>query len=213
MELLDIHTHQIPQDASKAIWSCNFGDTPVSVAVKFYSVGIHPWYLTEENLEEQWAWLLSTVRSDNRVVAVGEAGLDRAIDVSFDLQVEAFSRVAGLADSVKKPLIIHAVRTANEIIALKRKLNPGNPWIIHGFRGKKELALQYLREGIYLSFGEKFNEDALKAVPIDRLFFETDESKADIRLLYERASQLLNMPVDALVSRVQQTIGATFGLR
>lgn len=51
-------------------------------------------------------------------------------------------------------------------------MKPSNPWIIHGFRGKKELALQYIREGIYVSLGEKYQEEVLWGIPLEYLFWK-----------------------------------------
>lgn len=111
---------------------------------------------------------------------------------------------------MKYPLVIHAVRSANEIICLRKKMKPSNPWIIHGVRGKKELALQYIREGIYVSLGEKYQEEVLWGIPLEYLFLETDESMIDIHCLYERAALLLEIPLCKLMQQVRQNINNVF---
>ncbi len=73
------------------------------------------------------------------VIALGEAGLDKRCDTPFDLQVEAFQAIALLASRHRLPLLIHAVKSSEKLIALKKRMKPENAWIIHGFRGKKEL--------------------------------------------------------------------------
>lgn len=78
------------------------------------------------------------------------------------------------------------------------------------FPREKELALQYIREGIYLSLGEKYQEEALRQIPSEYLFLETDESLIDIHSLYERAALLLEMPVCKLMQQVQQNINNVF---
>lgn len=208
MEILDIHTHHSLSDVSLAIRSCLPG-TFSPQAGGYYSVGIHPWYLTAENLERQWDDLQAAAQSP-QVLAIGEAGLDKLADVPFSLQLTAFEQQVKLAGRLELPLVIHAVRASNEIIQLKQQYRPRNSWIIHGFRGKEEQALQYLRQGISLSFGEKYNEAALRAVPLDRLFIETDESEVDIHLLYKRAASVRGMAVDELVERVRQNINNVF---
>lgn len=208
MNLLDIHTHRQSLQPLQAIHNC-FPEAFSPREGTSYSVGLHPWHLSRERLESQWECLQAAVRHP-QVLAIGEAGLDRLAETPFPLQQEAFERQIALAEQVRLPLIIHAVRTAAEVIALKKKHQPRNAWIIHGFRGKREQALQYIRQGIHLSFGEHYQEEALRSVPLDRLFLETDESVVDIRLLYERAAKVLRMPAEELIGQVQRNINSVF---
>lgn len=201
----DMISCRVPKSMSSSIAS---PEQPVSSPL-YLSVGIHPWYLTEENFSVQWDALLAALH-DKRVVAIGEAGLDKHAAVSFDWQCAVFRKVIALADEQNLPLIIHAVKASNEIVCLKKELNPRNPWIIHGFRGKKELAQTYLRQGIYLSFGEKYQEEALRATPLERLLLETDESPVDIRLLYDRAAKILEIPEADLRKKVAENINKLF---
>lgn len=208
MEVFDIHTHHVPPVPSQAIRNC-FPETFSPHAGSFCSVGLHPWYLEKETLERQWEKLLDAIRHP-QVVAIGEAGLDRLTAAPLDLQVEAFERQIKLCEEQGYPLVIHAVRTMDEMLRLKKEYHPQAPWIIHGFRGKKEQALQYLRHGFYLSFGEKFQEEALCATPLDRMFFETDESRLDIEQIYDRAAAVLSLSPEELTGQVQQNVHAVF---
>lgn len=208
MDILDIHTHHQPVKPSQAIQNC-FPENFSPQAGGYYSVGLHPWYLRPEHLESQWEQLLKAVRHP-QVLAIGEAGLDKLSDTPFALQHEIFEKQILLAESLNLPLVIHAVRAMDEVIALKRKHKPRNAWIIHGFRGKQEQALQYIRQGICLSFGERYQEGALCAVPADKLFLETDESTVDIHQLYDRAAHVLGKPVEALTGQVQCNINSVF---
>lgn len=112
----------------------------VSVAfrqAKFLSVSLHPWYLSAENLQAQINWMEHCLSSDPRVVAVGEAGLDKLCDTPLPLQQEAFQAAIELSEKYRFPLLIHAVKATAELLALQKKYRPTQPWIIHGFRGKK----------------------------------------------------------------------------
>nr|WP_320057077.1 TatD family hydrolase [uncultured Bacteroides sp.] len=208
MQLLDIHTHHLPLHPEQAIFSYS-PEMLVAQLPTYCSVGIHPWYLTPDNLWEKWDWLLLAVHHPN-VLAIGEAGLDKAVDVPFALQLDVFERQIELSEVMELPLIIHCVRAANEIVELKKRIQPHMPWIIHGFRGKKEQALQYIRHGIFLSFGERYQEEALRAVPIDRLFLETDESTIEISLLYEQAATIRSLSVESFTMHIQQNINEVF---
>lgn len=208
MQILDIHTHRLPSEPSEAIQSC-LPEAFAPCEGAFYSVGIHPWHLSAEKVESQWESLLSAVRHP-QVVAIGEAGLDKLTDTPLSLQQSVFEREIELAESLHLPLVIHAVRATDELIALRKKHQPRHAWVIHGFRGKREQALQYVRQGFHLSLGEHYQEEALRAVPLDKLFLETDESAVDIHVLYERAAAVLGMSVAELVRQVQCNISSVF---
>ena len=122
MKYFDIHTHQRPQQATEAVFSCFKEDYPLSEEIVRYSVGIHPWHLTESNADEHWQWLVE-VANRPQVVAIGECGLDKLKGPSLALQMDVFKRCALLAEERSLPLIIHAVKCSNELIHLKKELH------------------------------------------------------------------------------------------
>lgn len=97
--LLDVHTHRLPDDASTALLSCSLRNVPLPKEAQFLSVGIHPWYITREDYGSQVEWV-ERMLDDRRVIALGEAGLDKRCATPFDLQLEAFRYVAQLATNV-----------------------------------------------------------------------------------------------------------------
>lgn len=141
-----------------------------------YSVGIHPWHAAEAT-EDDWSRVEDAAVRDE-VVMLGESGLDALCDTPREVQELTFRRMIAISERVRKPLVIHAVKTFQEIIALHRELSPSQPWIIHGFRGKPQLAAQLVREGFYISLGPRYNEEALAVIPYDRLLCESDEAPA-----------------------------------
>ncbi len=145
----DAHTHHLPQPQTTAIVSCRMNEKTTSsyLQAPFISVSLHPWYLTEENIQSQIDWLVQTIQSDSRVVALGEAGLDKVCETPFDLQIQAFRKAIELSETYHLPLVIHSVKVTAELFALHKEYHPAQAWIIHGFRGKKELATDLLRHG------------------------------------------------------------------
>lgn len=217
---VDIHTHHLPQEAGTAIVNC-YPEAFVPRAGGWYSVGIHPWRINEclrmslqdsVSVVRQEAERLLTKELANhpQVLAIGEAGLDKLADAPLSVQVEIFEYQARLAEEVGKPLVIHLVKAVDELLRLKQAVRPSVPWIIHGFRGKAVLAEEYLRHGFYLSFGEKYQEEALRRVPVHRLFVETDESMVPVDALYERAAGVRGVPVKEFRDAVQGNIGKVF---
>ena len=209
----DIHTHRLPDCAGQAIVSCEADDFH-PLGGQFYSVGLHPWHLTADFVADgSQARRLAEVCRHPQVVAVGEAGLDKLKSpVSLEQQMETFRFQAVLAEEVDKPLVIHQVKAVDELLQMRRKIHPHQPWIIHGFRGNSHMAAQLLHHGFYLSFGEWYSEEALRVVPLHRLFLETDESALPVQSLYMRAAVVRQMLVDDLCRAVQENVERVFRL-
>lgn len=207
--LLDIHTHHLSEDPSNAVLNCEIKNQPIPNNAFYISVSIHPWQLTYDNSQLQLEWLLTTL-TDKRVIAIGEVGLDKLCTTPFDLQNNIFCNIIDIASQYNLPLIIHAVKTTNELIMLKKQIQPKNAWIIHGFRGKKELAKSLIEQGFYLSFGERYNPQSLQSTPVDRLLFETDESTININYLYEQAAILRGVTINQLKRTTQETMNKIF---
>ena len=73
--------------------------------------------------------------------------------------------------------------------------------------GKKDLALQLIRRGMYLSFWFDFvvrpeSSDLLKVLPPERIFLETDGAPVDIRDIYTKVAADLGMSVDKLKEQI-----------
>ncbi len=138
---------------------------------RFYSVGVHPW----DTLEPFDLEAISACAESQQVLAIGECGLDALRGAPLQRQEEIFRWHVRLSERLGKPLIIHAVRTLQRIIELRKELKPAQRWIVHGFRGKPQLAEALIRSGIDISIGTKHNPEALSVIPADRLHHETDE--------------------------------------
>jgi TatD DNase family protein len=164
----------------------------------FYSLGFHPWHADECSTERMTD--LTRWANDRRLVALGECGLDKNSRVPFGVQLHVFEQQIALSENIGKPLIIHCVGRFNELFELKSGLNPRQRWIIHGFRGKPELAGQALKAGCSLSFGEYFNPESVRVTPIDRLFVETDESLLPVSEIYRAMSVSKNCRAEALTA-------------
>lgn len=175
----DIHHHcSNPDDNDDCSRIVNLNHYDNIPSRGYYSIGIHPW-LTENMSKDDIDKAIEAMASkaaDERIVAIGECGIDLLRGGKADLQEYAFRRQIELSELLKMPLIIHMVKSADSIIRIKKELNPAQPWIIHGFRGKPQLAIQLTGQGISLSFGKKYNEQSLLVTPDDMKYFETDES-------------------------------------
>lgn len=190
---VDIHTHSAVKTDNPAIRNLTFTEAEnlFSSDMKgLFSVGFHPWHADEFSSELMGK--LTQWMTDSRFVALGECGIDKNSKAQFDVQFNVFEQQVILSEMVNKPLIIHCVGGFNELFELKKKLHPRLPWIIHGFRGKPELAVQILKAGCSISFGEHFNAESVHLTPTDRLFVETDESQLPITGIYRSIALIHN---------------------
>ena len=209
--LKDIHTHHLSCRPEKDLLSVCFQDADSAEFKQavHLAAGIHPWYVTDDDFQTQTEWVKDIVH-DSRVLAIGEGGLDKCCTTPFELQEKAFRFQIELAEVHRLPLIIHCVRCGAELIRLKKEYCPQSPWIIHGFRGKPQQATEYLRHGFYLSFSERYSEEALRITPVDRFFIETDESKVPVDEFYQRAARIREIPLSVLEDSVFENINRLF---
>lgn len=198
MKLFDIHTHNFEESNPLSIFNCG-----EYIAGKMISIGIHPWHISND-----WKEKLGTIKAQAlkaNVYAIGECGIDRInSSTGIEEQLEVLKAHAQLSEETKKPLIIHCVKGFNEIMALHKAMKPQQAWIIHGFRGKPQLAEQLTSNGLYISFGEKFNIDSLKATAIEHIFIESDESNIGIGEIYKQIATIKGITIEELASATIQ---------
>jgi Mg-dependent DNase len=173
------------------------------------SVGIHPWDVSEVSLD--LVSELNRIFEDPRVVMMGEIGLDKVSSASFELQAKVLEAQISIAERIRKPILLHVVHAMTEILEIKNRHPLVPTWIIHGFRGSREAAIQYLNKGFYLSFGFKFNPESLLACPMNRLFVETDERENSLQVIYEQIAQVLQCSVETLAEQIGQNFCDVFG--
>jgi TatD DNase family protein len=183
----------------------------------YFSSGIHPWVLdiTDFQIEEALVLLEERLKSPN-VLALGEAGLDKMHKETFEQQIELFERQIELSEALQKPMILHDVRSHNEIIALRKKRKAQQPWIVHGFSGTEQDIKQLIGQGICLSVGESLLHPerkiykSFKFIDLDYLFLETDMAEIGIEAVYEAAARLLEMDLLVLQTRIFSNFAQLF---
>lgn len=199
---INIHTHIVPNPNEESLTIYNL-QTPSQQYEGTFSAGIHPWYIP--NRPSETIETLKALTQKNNMVAIGECGLDKLCQTPFELQKEIFKAQIVVSEESKKPLIIHCVKSYNEIVEIKKETKPTQTWIIHGFRGKPEIATMLLKAGIILSIGEKFNTETLKSMPIDKILIESDESTTPIEEIYKKIATTLNISECELIKAVEKT--------
>jgi TatD DNase family protein len=138
-------------------------------------LGLHPHDAADDGGLEALAGLLS----DDRVVAVGETGLDFYRDYApRDAQQRAFEAQLDLAAGAAKPVVVHS-RAADEETARTLARFDGHV-VLHCFSSPRLLPAA-LERGYYVSFAGNATYPnatelrlAATQVPVDRILAETD---------------------------------------
>ena len=146
----------------------------------FASVGVHP---NEREGRDPTADELVELAKDQRVVAIGETGLDYyRSQGDMGWQQERFRQHIRASKRSGKPLIIHTRDAADDTLRIMREENAAEAGgVMHCFTERWEVAHAALDLGFYISFSGILtfrNAEALrevaKRVPEDRLLIETD---------------------------------------
>ncbi|WP_298774896.1 TatD family hydrolase [uncultured Shewanella sp.] len=161
----------------------------------FFALGLHPWYLTFENSVsdlEALEQLLDRNKLNNRLVALGECGLDKRCQTDWQLQLRVFHQQIALAKDYDLPLMLHSVKSDGEMLSILKSVKHQNTGVIHGFSGAPEVAKAYFALGYKLGIGPLLlNSNAKKLrktvheLPLNAFVIETDLSQeASIKLPY-----------------------------
>ncbi len=181
--LIDIHTHDLTASAPSII---SVEPGAEFIPGKRYSVGIHPYTLGSGGAPDTERLWTDAARPE--VVAIGETGIDRLKGGLIERQLDILRVHIDISEQLGKPLIMHVVKGFTEVVALRIEMKPRQRWIVHGFRGKPELARELLRHGFDLSLGERFNSRTAAMIPADRLWVETDTSPLSIAEIAARVA-------------------------
>jgi TatD DNase family protein len=200
---IDAHTHQPGEEDVISVVNLFPADTNKIVPGKYYSIGIHPWYIPEKEPGKILKVVDEMARKEE-VVAIGECGLDKLADAPMELQQYVFEKQVEIAEKYSKPIIIHCVRSFNELVQIKMHSGSEVEWIVHGFNSNVHIADMLIRHEMYFSFGNallhpKSSASAVLPQLEDELYLlETDDGKSSIEEIYQRSAELVGMELDTL---------------
>ncbi len=205
MKYVNLHTHQYT-GSEAVIEIVNQYPREFDATIPYYSIGIHPWHIDENEIDGDLKIIESKLDGEG-CLAIGECGLDKRIELSFDMQIQVFKAQLAIAEKYRKPVIIHCVAAFSEVIQIKKQLNVTVPMIIHGFSKNEQTAKQLLDNGFYLSFGKYILrnpelESVFKSIPEDRFFLETDTIEETIADVYALATKYKSLSLQALQEQI-----------
>lgn len=148
----------------------------------YAAVGVHPHdveNMTEADIEE----LREMVKNNDKVVAIGEIGLDYYYDLSSrELQKKWFIRQIELANELGVPFIVHDRDAHGDTFEIIKKYkNPETECVLHCYSGALDLAKEYIKMGCYISIpgtvtfkNNRKTVEVAENIPLEWMFIETD---------------------------------------
>lgn len=146
----------------------------------YSSIGIHPHEV--ESFREEDLTELRKMAKNNKVIAIGEIGLDYYYDNSpREIQKDIFKKQMNIARELKLPVIIHSRDAHGDTFDILNEFKGDVIGVMHCYSGSFEMAERYINLGYYISFAgpvtfknaKNIKETASK-VPLDKLLIETD---------------------------------------
>ncbi|MBD2362885.1 TatD family hydrolase [Anabaena minutissima FACHB-250] len=211
-----------------------------AIAHKFpevsFAVGLHP--LDAEKWQIETAKeILSLARSDSKIVAIGEMGLDFYKADNYEQQQIVFEAQLAIASELNLPVIIHCRDAAVAVRKILQKWQEGVNHqlrgVMHCWGGTPEETQWFLDLGFYISFSGTVtfkNAKAIQAsaamVKSDRLLVETDcpflapvpkrgekrNEPAYVRYVAEQVAQIRQETLEAISAQTTQNACELFNL-
>ena len=147
----------------------------------YAAVGVHPHSAKE--MDDSTVEILKSFTGRDKVVAIGEIGLDYHYDNSpRDVQRKRFIEQLHLAKEVNLPVIIHSRDAAGDTFDILKDAQDGSlEGVLHCYSGSVEMAREYIKLGFYISLAgpvtfknSRVLKEVAKDVPLDKLLIETD---------------------------------------
>jgi TatD DNase family protein len=189
-----------------------------------YALGLHPLYVHRqpEDALAQLAIALHTHRGDERLVAVGEIGLDGFVPgLDWATQERFYAAQLALARRVDLPVILHVRRSADALLKHLRRAGVRGG-IAHAFNGSAQQAQAFIDLGFKLGFGGAMTFDRAlqirrlaQTLPAEAIVLETDAPDIPPHWLYRtadaraRGEDSRNEPAE--LPRIAETLAALRG--
>jgi TatD DNase family protein len=150
----------------------------------YAALGIHPWntkQLKPNEVEDTVELILRNAENRQKVVAVGEIGLDASYSGNgepTEIQMQVFHEMLSTAEKTELPVIIHSRGTTSQIVSLLPSYKIGKV-LLHWFSQPHSLIPTIVDRGYYITEGPPslFSggiREVVRRIPLTRFMTETD---------------------------------------
>ncbi|HOQ17061.1 MAG TPA: TatD family hydrolase [Defluviitaleaceae bacterium] len=191
----------------------------------YCSLGVHPHEVKE--LNEDNFNVLKKLSKEDKVVAIGEIGLDYYYDNSpRDLQRYWFEKQIEWAIEENLPIIVHSREASQETFEIIKKYDFPKKGVIHCYSGSAQMAEEYIKMGFYIGIGgtvtfknAKKVVEVVEKIPISSILIETDSpylspepyrgrrnDSRNLKYIAEKIAQIKGLDLDT-VARITKENG------
>jgi len=166
------------------------------------ALGVHPYFIEANNRLDQLASLAREQRE--HIVAIGEIGLDGAIDCPMETQLQVLKAQLSLAKALDLPIICHAHKAYDVLLKQLRSYRLTRGGVIHGFSGSLVQASAFLSLGFYIGVGgvityqrSQKTRNVFSQLPLSSLILETDSPDMPLSGQQGQTNHPKNIPLIA----------------
>ncbi len=190
----------------------------IEISKKFENVlsmiGIHPseiYNFNDKNLNK----LEDFIRKE-KIIGIGEIGLDYTYKTDKNKQKEIFKKQLQLAEKYKLPVVLHIRETFDDIFEILKNFKIVPIW--HSCTGNLEEVEKFLEIGGFISFSGIITfknasrlREIVKIVPLERIFLETDSpyltpepyrgkinEPSYIKFVYQKVAEIRKIEIEKL---------------
>lgn len=198
----------------------------------YAAVGVHPHEvagMTDGDYE-----LLARWAKEDKVVAIGEIGLDYYYDLSpREDQKRHFAAQLDLARQTGLPVVVHDRDAHGDTMEILKREGKGLAGVVHCFAGSLEMASELVKMGWYLGVDGPVTfknaaklPEIMKKIPLERILIETDSpyltpvplrgrrnEPSFVRYVAEHVAKLRNMEFEAFARAAAQNACRLFQIK
>jgi TatD DNase family protein len=190
----------------------------IEISKKFENVlpmiGIHPSEI--DNFKDEDLNQLEDFIKKEKIIGIGEIGLDYTYKTDKNKQKEIFEKQLQLAEKYKLPVVLHIRETFNDVFEILKNFKVVPIW--HSCTGNLEEVEKFLEIGGFISFSGIITfknanrlREIVKIVPLERIFLETDtpyltpepcrgkiNEPAYVKFIYQQVAEIKNIEIEKI---------------
>ncbi len=192
----------------------------------FSMIGIHPSEI--DNFQNKDLKQLEDFIKKEKIIGIGEIGLDYTYKTDKNKQKEIFENQLHLAEKYKLPVVLHIRETFNDTFEILKNFKIVPIW--HSCTGNLEEVEKFLEYGGFISFSgiitfknaNKLRE-IVKIIPLERIFLETDSpyltpepyrgkinEPANVKFVYQKVAEIKNIEIEKVSNIIRNNFENLF---
>jgi TatD DNase family protein len=202
----------------------------IEISKKFENVlpmiGIHPSEI--DNFKNEDLYQLEDFIKKEKIIGIGEIGLDYTYKTDKNKQKEIFEKQLQLAEKYKLPVVLHIRETFNDVFEILKNFKVVPIW--HSCTGNLEEVEKFLEIGGFISFSGIITfknanrlREIVKIVPLERIFLETDSpyltpepyrgkinEPAYVKFVYQKFAEIKNIEIEKVSNIIRNNFENLF---